>query len=201
MVGFTSYTGTDGSGDDFITHAKNILEFLGGTGTVNGGEVNITGIGLYQLIGYSINVIGMVLLFVAIIRLTKHGKQQQMFRYHSPLATVFYFVSGCFLLSYANLFQLLSSTLFGTDLSPSPILAYYTNNIDGASTETALQYILYACLIVIGFLAVVRGSIAMIRLGEGQGQQNEVTKSLVHIGSGAIALNAHQILSFFGIWT
>jgi len=156
--------------------------------------------GLYKLITTFGTLAGLLLVIIGFYRLQKHGRQQQMFRYHSPLATFFYLLSGVALLSYTGFFQMLSYTFFSNyEFSANPIMSYMTFPDD--TTETALQYLTYSCLIVIGAIAVLRGMLALIKLGEGQGGTSEIASTVTYICAGACALNAQILLNFFGIWT
>ncbi|MCF6777456.1 hypothetical protein L3V83_12875 [Thiotrichales bacterium 19X7-9] len=157
--------------------------------------------GLYTLVVTFGTLAGLLLVIIGFYRLQKHGRQQQMFRYHSPLATFFYLLSGVALLSYTGFFQMLSFTFFSNyEFSANPI-AQYMKPIDPGDTETALQYLTYTCLIVIGAIAVLRGMLALIKLGEGQGGTSEIASTVTYICAGACALNAQILLNFFGIWT
>ena len=164
------------------------------------------GVGVYDLIGQFLVLLGLILIFVGLIRLSRHGRQQQMFRYHSPAATTFYFVSGAALLSYVNYFQMMSFTFFGTsstmyDMTVNPIYAYVNTNPDSWSTNDALIYLLYSCLAVIGLIATARGTFGLIRTGEGNGGGMDTVSCIVHIIAGTIALNAESFLNGLGIWT
>ncbi|MCF6776555.1 hypothetical protein L3V83_08220 [Thiotrichales bacterium 19X7-9] len=158
--------------------------------------------GLYSLVNKFGTVIGLILVIIGFYRLQKHGRQQQMFRYHSPLATFFYLFSGVALLSYTSFFQLLSSTLFpATSFDINPIQEYINDTKgDNVSTEIAIQSLTYSCLIIIGVIAVIRGMVGLIKLGEGQGGSAEITSTVTYICAGAVALNAQFVLNMLGIW-
>lgn len=156
--------------------------------------------GLYTVVMSFGTIVGFILIMVGCYRLTKHGKQQQMFRYHSPLATTFYLGSGAALVSYTGFFQMLSATFFQTYMDPNPLAPYYNNPDILTNTNTALQYLTYSCLIIVGVIALVRGMVALIKLGEGQGN-SDLTSSVTYLLAGTCALNAQTLLGFFGIWT
>lgn len=155
--------------------------------------------GVYTLVSTFAIIAGFILLMVGLHRLTKHGRQQQMFRYHSPLATCFYILSGCALISYAGFFQMISLTLFNQQLHVNPLEPYI--NAPLPDTNTALEYLVYSCLIIVGIVSLIRGMMGLIRLGEGQGGGLDLPASLAHIFAGAVALNSQVVLAFFGIWS
>ncbi|MCF6775282.1 hypothetical protein L3V83_01720 [Thiotrichales bacterium 19X7-9] len=159
--------------------------------------------GFYTLVTTFGTLVGFILVIIGFHRLQKHGRQQQMFRYHSPLATFFYLFSGVALLSYTGFFEMLSYTLFSNySFDANPIQQYIESTADSqTTTEVAMQSLTYTCLIVIGVIAVLRGMVGLIKLGEGQGGSAEISSTIMYIVAGACGLNAQVVLSFFGIWS
>ncbi|MCF6807286.1 hypothetical protein L3V79_02635 [Thiotrichales bacterium 19S9-12] len=147
-------------------------------------------------------VIGFTIFCAGLSRLYKHSRQQQMFRYHSPMATTLYFIASALLMSLPDYASVLSNTLVLTNLPYNPLATYLSEPDKFADTGYAMKVLIQACLIIIGVISLMRGTVAFIRLGEGQaGGGSDVGISIAHVAAGVIALNTDTILTTLGVWS
>ncbi|WP_119343498.1 hypothetical protein [Facilibium subflavum] len=190
-----------------IPHDNTVLSIIEGLGA------------LYTPLIVIVTIIGFVLIFVGLIRLYRHNKMQHMHRHHSPMATVFYFVSGTSLIGIVSILQAVSATLFkGTSIIDNPILSYSSklnsemitgdNNpicsyFKHALSETdmlmQMKWLVFAMLLIIGLISFTRGLLLLINLGEGHGQQASSGTAFVHLFAGIIAVNAQGIFTVLGL--
>ncbi len=73
------------------------------------------------------------------------------------------------------------------DLMHSSSAASYESN----AAETLMQ-VVYALLLVVGLISFLRGCLFLLKLGEGNSQENSVQKAVVHIVAGMIGMNAEM---------
>ncbi|MBK2124241.1 hypothetical protein [Fangia hongkongensis] len=169
-----------------IDYIANILKIFAGDNR---------NIGVYSLLQYLAVVIGMVLLFIAMTRLTKHGKTQQMFRYYAPSTTIFMFFSGIMFLSMGNFIQMVSNTLFYNlhdYMNPTNRIAEYVKEVihlKDAELDIAQRYLIFSLLSIVGFISILRGMFLLITSSEGQ-HQGGVSHIISHIVAGIVGMNA-----------
>ncbi|WP_119344943.1 hypothetical protein [Facilibium subflavum] len=152
---------------------------------------------LYPLLTTISVLIGFVVLIIGFMRLTKHGKQQNMMRHYSPVSTIFHFIAGAMLISIVPTFQMLEGTFFQNTLEANPILHYAEVSTQTLDKGLQLKSLFFSCAIIIGFISLLRGLILLIKIGEGQ-QEGSASKVITHIIAGIVGINAHFILTYFG---
>ncbi|MBK2124412.1 hypothetical protein [Fangia hongkongensis] len=170
-----------------VVYIESILKILGGS------KIN-----LFTLIRVIATIIGFVLLFIALIRLSKHGKTQQMFRYYAPITTAMMFFSGVILISSTGFIQMITITVMPTtSLDPTnAISAYITqiSNLGVDSSTIAQKYLIFALLNIIGFIALIKGMFLLIKVGEGQ-QEGGVAQIISYFVAGIIGMNLEFCLA------
>jgi len=77
-----------------------------------------------------------------------------------------------------------------------PVLGYL-NDItstpaDQDNAAQTLMQVVYAILLVVGLISFLRGCLFLLKLGEGNSQENSVQKAVVHIVAGMIGMNAEM---------
>ncbi|WP_192484597.1 MULTISPECIES: hypothetical protein [Cysteiniphilum] len=161
---------------------------------------------VFQLIDYVSMIMGFCLLFAALIRLSKHGKTQQMFRYYAPSTTILMFVAGVMLLSMSGFIEMVSNTLFShIQFTPEGAGEYEYHLIDSVSgyadqvakhqdPAQAQKYLIFALLGLIGFISLIRGMFLLIKVSEGQHDAG-VGRVLSHMIAGIIGMNAPMCMA------
>lgn len=80
-----------------------------------------------------------------------------------------------------------------------PVLGYLNDitnanqsaNYESNAAQTLMQ-VVYAILLVVGLISFLRGCLFLLKLGEGNSQENSVQKAVVHIVAGMIGMNAEM---------
>lgn len=156
---------------------------------------------LYHMMEKSLWVIGIVLILVGIYRL-KLSYSQQTHRHHSPLATVFYFVTGVIFVGFGPEILMVSQSTFGDtaaqaftapEYKDNPVM-YYVNTVgnEGEDFSALTMELVYSILLVVGVFAFARGFLLMIKLGEG-GHEATLPKAVTHILAGVVGINFEVI--------
>ncbi len=143
---------------------------------------------------------GFIILFIACIRLTKHGKAQKMFRYYAPSTTFFMFFTGVMLISISGFTQMLTSTFFpDANMTDINQISSYLQHLQPDSTdiETAQKYLVYALVNIIGFISLIRGTFLLINISEGKAQGG-LSQVISHLIAGVIGMNAQFFLTLAG---
>ncbi len=144
------------------------------------------------------SVIGFILLCVFVNRLRMHCKPHHMMRHYSPWATVMYLFSGSFLLSLQAIIQLLVKSFFNDNWQPDNVFNYQPITINNDPLWGSISELFFACMVVIGIVAILRGFILAVKLGEGQ--DGSVGRVLTHIIAGAVAVNAINVVSLINLF-
>jgi len=182
-----------GDSDNSIFRIHNMIELIKTLVGVNA-IGSITVFDLVRCIGC---IIGFILLFIAMIRLSKHGKTQQMFRYYAPSTTVLMFISGVMLISMSGFIQMLSATLFqNINMNPISTIGEYVNDASAHANDarTVEVYMIYALLAIISFISLIRGTFLMIQISEGQ-HEGTLSRVVCHIVAGVIGMNASYVMN------
>ena len=169
-----------------VSQIINWLSILGGDGT-----------SVFTLIRDISAVMGFVVLFIAMIRLTKHGKAQKMFRYYAPVTTFLMFFSGIMLISMSGYIQMVSSTLFpDARLKSINQISSYINDIqgDGSNVDLAQQYLVFGLLNIVGFISIIRGMVLLMNVSEGQNHTGSIAQVISHLLAGIVGINAEFFL-------
>ncbi|WP_192484558.1 MULTISPECIES: hypothetical protein [Cysteiniphilum] len=144
------------------------------------------------------SVIGFILLCVFINRLRMHCKPHHMMRHYSPWGTVMYLFSGSFLLSLEAIIQLLVKSFFNNNWQPDSIFNYQPITINNDPLWVSISQLFFACMVVIGVVAILRGFVLAVKLGEGQ--DGSVGRVLTHIIAGVVAVNAINVVSLINLF-
>ena len=174
---------------DSITQITDWLKILGGGSN-----------SAFTLVNTISVIAGFLTLFIAFIRLTKHGKAQKMFRYYAPSTTFFMFFSGVMLISMSGFVQMVVATIFpDAHMDNINQISSYIQSInnDPDNVPMAQQYLVFALLNVVGFISLIRGTFLMINMSEGQREGN-VPQIISHMVAGVIGMNAEFFLNIFG---
>ncbi|WP_119328519.1 hypothetical protein [Cysteiniphilum halobium] len=142
-------------------------------------------------------IMGLCILFIAIIRLSKHGKTQQMFRYYAPSTTVLMFFAGVVLLSMSGFLDMVSITLFPQHetLDPIKTISEYASLAEEApDVDIAQKYLIFALLAIVGFISLIRGIFLLIKVSEGQ-REGGIGQVISHLIAGVIGMNAAACFS------
>lgn len=176
---------------EIIQYITDIIKnLLGGTGT---GGMDYTVFDLVRGIGI---IIGFCILFMAFIRLTKHGKTQQMFRYYAPSTTVLMFFAGVVLLSITGFLDMLTTTLFPKEMALDPIntiSAYASEASKAQDVDVAQKYLIFSLLAIVGFISLIRGIFLLIKVSEGQ-REGGIGQVISHLIAGIVGMNAAACL-------
>lgn len=143
-------------------------------------------------------VVGFILLCVFVNRLRMHCKPHHMMRHYSPWATAMYLFSGSFLLSLQAIIELLVKSLFNNDWKLDKVFSYDPTTINNDPLWGSICQLFFACMVVIGIVAILRGFILAVKLGEGQ--DGSVGRVLTHIIAGAVAVNAINVVSLINLF-
>ncbi|GGG05136.1 MULTISPECIES: hypothetical protein [Cysteiniphilum] len=168
-------------------YISNIIQSL--LGTTGAGGMDFTVFDFVRGIGV---IMGLCILFVAIIRLSKHGKTQQMFRYYAPSTTVLMFFAGVVLLSMSGFLEMVSTTLFPQDMPLDPIktISEYASFAEKAEeVDIAQKYLIFSLLAIVGFISLIRGIFLLIKVSEGQ-REGGIGQVISHLIAGVIGMNA-----------
>lgn len=205
----SAYVFADSSGDDQIDvfqFVKNILTqdlqpLLSITFTVT------------YLIGLCLIIAGLTRLYRH-----GHGAHSMMHRV-SPMSTGMCFLAGFTLITLMSQIQMLSNSLYpldqesvlahsctsavvpvgGSDFTTSsndfcPMEAY-SNDVPDPSDDNraevgeAIKYMMFGVLFLVGMISFARGTVQLVKIGEGGGGQHSVGRALTHIFAGIVAVN------------
>ncbi|WP_116963327.1 hypothetical protein [Fastidiosibacter lacustris] len=174
----------DKNNTEAIDYIVGILKMLIGT-------ENTTDFTVFDLIRVIGTIIGFCLLFIAIIRLSKHGKTQQMFRYYAPSTTILMLFSGVMLLSMTGFLEMVSTALFqDTSLNPINTISAYADGAEKSKDiNIAQQYLVFSLLAIVGFISLIRGVFLLIKVSEGQ-HEGGIGQVVSHLIAGVVGMNA-----------
>ena len=170
---------------------------------------------IMQIIGDISYFIGLCFIIIFLSRLHRHGQNaQQMMHRVSPVATGMYLVAGVTLISFIPQLSMLSNSLFYSNNvlmqncmnagsmsfvtstnSFCPEMAYVNdinNAAEGSQVSTAIKYLAFGTLIIVGVISFIRGIMLLVKIGEGQGQ-GTIAKAMTHIFAGLAAVNADNL--------
>lgn len=173
---------------------------------------------ILQMAGTISFFIGLCLIIAGLTRLYRHGQNLGMFHRIAPMGTAMYFISGVVLISFIPYLSILSNSLFNSNdilmqqctggWSPLAPNSFYTNTNSfcpleaystdiqmappGEETKTAIKYLAFSALFIVGVISFIRGMVQLVKVGEGHGQGG-AGKALTHIFAGLAAVNADNL--------
>ena len=144
-----------------------------------------------------LQVVGLCIMTMALCRTHNHGLN---YRQQSSLSTSLHLLGGFMCFSYANVIQAMSNTFF--QYKTNGIANYgvmeYAHTIakdPNISSMHEAKLVTYALLMLVGLFSFGRGFVLLIKAGEGQGGgESVVTKSMMHIFAGVVAVNMPAVL-------
>jgi hypothetical protein len=178
MVGFTNVHSDPGmAGLDEM-----VIKFVG----------NVSGPATYMLIGFAY-LGGMFLLITGIIRLTKTA--QEGARGPTGLGTLMTFVSSGALFSMGQMIGLFSGTLFGTStVSTYANISTDVLPADDASLVAPIIESLMVFIMIVGFIAFIRGWFVLKAFADGS-QQATLAQALTFLLGGTLAINLGDLVN------
>ena len=151
---------------------------------------------LMRLITAFAYVLGMIFIFIALVKLKHFGESRTMMsQEHGMMGPIIYFVIGTALLYLPSSVQVGMSTFWR---DPSP----YAYETVGTDQWSLFMGDIFLIVQLIGTISFIRGLVILSKLG-GHGGQEGLGKGITHIIAGIFCINIYQfvqvVASTFGI--